>query len=450
MKILLSFVGEQDPVSNITNEEGSIVTLCRQLCPEKVVLFPTAAASGHSDTQGGAEGTAHWLATEISPAPEVVVLPLDLPDPTDYAAILPQLHQRLKEIVALLRDEENVTCLNFSSGTPQMKSVWLLLANSGLFRNCRLWQVLNPKYVAEGEERVKELSLTFLEEEEIVGRLNIFAGQFLFRHMADDMGRLRNISLHVDRKERAGLLRQLFLAYQAWDLIQYSEAHKLLSEVLQTHSGVKQHPPLKNLISVQVEYLRKLKNAGNKETPENLCDLYQNAQRLYAKGSYTDALARFWRVFEGLLYYRLREKHGIEPTNPSNSRNKENYALVEQLYPDTGRYLSALGFNKSHTLLSEQFRDSEYCDFLQQSANYREGQQNRKVESVVRALRLGRNDSMAAHGMKPVVQSEVLDAAKILERLCFHFIPSVAVDRHPLRFEQLKVAVDFLARSFSA
>ncbi|MBT9168297.1 MAG: hypothetical protein DDT19_01642 [Syntrophomonadaceae bacterium] len=52
MKILLSFVGKQDPVSENTNEEGSIVTLCRQLQPDTVYLYPTASsATTLSETQ---------------------------------------------------------------------------------------------------------------------------------------------------------------------------------------------------------------------------------------------------------------------------------------------------------------------------------------------------------------------------------------------------------------
>lgn len=449
MKILLSFVGEQDPVSNTTNEEGSIVTLTREIGPDQVILFPTAAGQGRSDTQSGAEATSHWLSTELEVCPQVRILPLELPDPTDYALILPQIHAKLKTIAALFHDDRNEVHLNFSSGTPQMKSVWLLLANSGIFANCHLWQVMNPKFVAPGAARVKELSLIFLEEEDIVSRLDAFAGQFLFHHMADEMGRLRNISLHADRKERAGLLRQLFLAYQAWDLIQYKDAHQLLETTLQNYTSLQKHQPLRQMIVAQADYLRKLKNAGNKETPENLCDLYQNAQRLYIKGIYTDALARFWRVFEGLLYYRLREKYGIEPTDPSRSPNKVNLAALAGIYPDAVKYPSALGFNRAHVLLSEQYRDPDYCDFLQQPANFREGQQSRKNDNVVRTLRLGRNDSMAAHGMNPVTQIEALDASKILASLCEKFVPSVSILHHPLRREQMKTTVDYLARSFT-
>ena len=445
MKLLLSFVGEQDPVSNNTNEEGSIVTLCRSLKPDRVVLFPSDSGRADGDTKNGAEATAHWLATELSPAPEVSSLPLMLADPTDYAQILPQLHGRLKSIATLLQAEGTVSCLNFSSGTPQMKSVWLLLANSGLFQNCQLWQVLNPNYVGAGEDRCRELSLTFLEEEEIIGRLDVFAGQFLFRHIADDMGRLRNISLHHDRKEKAELLRQLFLAYQAWDLIQYPKAYEVLEVALTKQAAAKTHP-LHSLLKGQLDYLRKLKNAGKRETPENLCDLFHNAKRLYVKGIYTDALARFWRVFEGLLYFRLREKYGIEPTDPPSSRNAKNLALLTEAFPEADRFNFAIGFNKAHVLLEEKFQDADYCGYLQQTGKFRSGTET--VAGAVRTLRLGRNDSMAAHGMKPVTQEEVMDAARILETLCGKLIATAPVQAHPLRSEQIKVVTSYLTKSF--
>ena len=445
MKLLLSFVGEQDPFSNNTNEEGSIVTLCRMLKPDRVVLFPSDSGRDDGDTQKNAEATAYWLTTELSPAPEVSCMPLSLANPTDYAQILPQLHGRLKTLASLLQAEDTVSCLNFSSGTPQMKSVWLLLANSGMFQNCQLWQVLNPTFVGAGEDRCRELSLTFLEEEEIIGRLDVFAGQFLFRHIADDMGRLRNISLHQDRKEKAELLRQLFLAYQAWDLIQYQKAYEVLEVALTKQAAAKTHP-LHSLLKGQLDYLRKLKNAGKRETPENLCDLFHNAKRLYVKGIYTDALARFWRVFEGLLYYRLREKYGIEPTDPPSSRNAKNLALLTETFPEADRFNFAIGFNKAHVLLEEKFRDADYCGYLQQTGKFRSGTET--VAGAVRTLRLGRNDSMAAHGMKPVTQEEVMDASRILETLCEKLIASAPVQAHPLRSDQIKVVTGYLRKSF--
>ena len=447
MKLLLSFVGEQDPVSNITNEEGSIVTLCRRLQPDRVILFPSVSGRTDGNTQSGAEATAYWLSTELAPGPEVSCLPLALADPTDYAQILPQLHKRLKSLAPLLQAEDTVACLNFSSGTPQMKSIWLLLANSGLFQNCQLWQILNPNYVGAGEDRCRELSLTFLEEEEIIGRMDVFTGQFLFRHIAEDMGRLRNISLHADRKEKAGLLRQLFLAYQAWDLIQYNEAYLLIESVLKRQLDGKGHP-LQALAKQQLDYLRRLKSAGNRETAENLIDLYHNAQRLYAKGIYTDALARFWRVFEGLLYYRLRNQYGIEPTNPARSIQREPLARVVEAFPDALKFNTALGFNKAHVLLAEVFCDPDYCLFLQKDIPFRSG--HARVSVAIESLRFGRNKSMAAHGMKPVSQEEALDAAMLLETLCGIFIGSAPVSDHPLRREQLKVVVNYLAKSFDS
>ena len=448
MKLLLSFVGEQDPVSNITNEEGSIVTLCRKLRPDRVVLFPSCSGRANGDTQNGAETTAYWLESELSTPPKVSCLPLLLADPTDYSQILPQLHSRLKSLAAELQAEDTVSCLNFSSGTPQMKSVWLLLANSGLFQNCQLWQVLNPNYVAEGEERCRELSLTFLEEEEILARMDVFAGQFLFRHIADDMGRLRNISLHQDRKEKAGILRQLFMAYQAWDLILYAEAHTLIENLLNKQLKVKGHP-LQEVARQQADYLRRLKNAGHRETPENLCDLYHNAQRLYVKGIYTDALARFWRVYEGLLYYRLRQQYGIEPTDPASSHDADNRATLARYMPEALRYRNrAIGFNAAHELLLDVFGDVEYKTVMQEMT--RVGEREVFTHTVVRNLRESRNQSMAAHGMKPVTQKEALDAATLLEILCGFFIGKELVSTHPLRRDQLKSVVHYLAKSFDA
>ena len=97
-------------------------------------------------------------------------------------------------------------------------------------------------------------------------------------------------------------------------------------------------------------------------------------------------------------------------------------------------------------LLEEKFRDADYCAYLQQTEKFRSGTQT--VAGAVRTLRLGRNDSMAAHGMKPVTQEEVMDAARILETLCGKLIATAPVQAHPLRSEQIKVVTSYLTKSF--
>ena len=42
LKILLSFVGNQDPISDQTKQEGAILTIVQAFKPDYIYLFPSA------------------------------------------------------------------------------------------------------------------------------------------------------------------------------------------------------------------------------------------------------------------------------------------------------------------------------------------------------------------------------------------------------------------------
>lgn len=195
MKVLFSFVGEQGPYSDKTGEEGSIATLCRYIKPEAIYLFPTAKGFGvKSETQSRAVDTETWINSEIDKCAQTFIIPLQLADPTDYSAILPLTRRIVERVLQELREVTYEIHLNCSSGTPQLKSTWLILANAGLFKDCQLWQVANPQF--NNEKRVSRLEVTFLEEENLLSRIKRYAQEFLFQRIAEECLRLKSISVY--------------------------------------------------------------------------------------------------------------------------------------------------------------------------------------------------------------------------------------------------------------
>lgn len=219
-------------------------------------------------------------------------------------------------------------CARYYKGTKTI----LILANAGVFPNSRLWQVANPEY-CQGE-RVSEIEMTLMEEENILHRIKRIAPEFMFQRLAEECQRLKDISIYSYRREKAALAHRIFSAYQNWDLIRYDDAYKRLSSVLNEIDKSVDLLALKDCLSKQVEVLSRLKDQSAKENHYNLLDLYFNAERRLIREDYTDTLARFWRVYEGALYFRLREQYGIEP-KLSESKSSENvskiYSYITQL-----------------------------------------------------------------------------------------------------------------------
>jgi hypothetical protein len=166
--ILLSFVGNQDPFSETTDQEGSIVTLVRHLmdqnCTIKLVFLLHTA-----DTTERAELTRTWLgdAPLQLPAEAIALLPVDSAlsdDPVNVDLATQAARQGLDQ--ALMRCTKRDTLeLNASSGTPVMKSAWSILQAAGYAPKSRLWQVRNPKEQKAHQARVFQSNIQVLRYE---------------------------------------------------------------------------------------------------------------------------------------------------------------------------------------------------------------------------------------------------------------------------------------------
>jgi hypothetical protein len=165
--IVLSFVGEQDPYSEKTQEEGSIVTLLRHLMAEryeikKAVLFHTEG------TAKGAVDTKDWIATESgleSIEVELVAVSEELSkDPTDLVKAAQEARRGLDLIRVTMQAGDRIE-FNASSGTPAMKSAFSILQAAGYVASGQVWQVRNPKLMREDQSRVFETDIGGLRRE---------------------------------------------------------------------------------------------------------------------------------------------------------------------------------------------------------------------------------------------------------------------------------------------
>jgi DNA-binding NtrC family response regulator len=112
---------------------------------DQVTLLTSAAAAALTEE----------LASEIRRSgPDVDVRVVDLPDPSDHAAIF----AALTPIVAGLRRDQPVDVV-LSAGTPQAQTLWVILVKSGLL-NARMLQVIPPMFVpVPHPEPVREVRL---------------------------------------------------------------------------------------------------------------------------------------------------------------------------------------------------------------------------------------------------------------------------------------------------
>jgi hypothetical protein len=165
--IVLSFVGEQDPYSEKTKEEGSIVTLLRHLVAQKYEI--KKAVLLHTEgTSKGALDTRDWIASESRLKlieVELVAVSEDLSrDPTDLLKAAQEARRGLDLIKGIMEDGDRIE-FNASSGTPAMKSAFSILQAAGYVANGQVWQIRNPKLMREDQSRVFETDIGGLRRE---------------------------------------------------------------------------------------------------------------------------------------------------------------------------------------------------------------------------------------------------------------------------------------------
>lgn len=169
--IILSFVGNQDPVSDNTREDGSIVSLVRHLVAERntihqVILLHTIGPNG---TQDRAELTQGWLMDDPLQLPKTAIILISVSDalsqdPVDLWLAVASARKGLEFALAHCTAQD-ILELNASSGTPVMKSAWSILQAAGYAPKSRLWQVRNPKEQQTHQDRVFETNIQVLRQE---------------------------------------------------------------------------------------------------------------------------------------------------------------------------------------------------------------------------------------------------------------------------------------------
>jgi hypothetical protein len=291
-----------------------------------------------------------------------------------------------------------------------MKSMWLVWANSAFIPKAVVLQVADPTFVAE-DDRVRELDIDFIEEVNRKNRAARYIEQGLFKVAAEELDSLSRIAYSSARTDKACMLRDICMSWHCWDLISYKEAYDRLAKVYNKYSNSRDIADILAIIKEQVDYLNNLKMETSSENMYNMVDLFYNMKRRFKREDYTDTLARFWRLYEGSMYYALRIYYNIEPEKLYESHNKQNLLMIRNGLNVNER----LNYSSAHKALKDIFHDKKLNNILQQTVliDRQDSQQRKSVQEALEDLRNFRNESIVAHGMKSVSRHYADAAIKV-------------------------------------
>ncbi len=451
-KVLLSFVGMRDPYNDNNKSKpctaptspraredwGSILTICEHIQPNIVYLFPSCKGNNlENNTEGNAEDVKVTLIEKRGEGSSFLcrILPLDIQDATDFEEISVEMEKKIDAVLQELGDlEEYEFHWNCSSGTQQMTAVGYVFANSGKIPKITMWQCKDPKHLRSGEKRLRKINTAFLDESVYKKRIEAGIERLAFLSVKENSEALIKIAGSEKLRRIGTFLAQVFDAYVFLDVLRYQDAYLKLRDVDQdpAFDGLLKNE-LKELLKDQVGTLKKVlqcQGGSINETPQNLIDLYFNMQRCLERGNYADVLARFWRMGEGSLYYRLGSEWGINARDLNASSNEGNLVKLREYCGRTAGYpKDFIGFKGGREILLEAFEDNAYIgmwDAYSKKRYFPNGEV--KNENSIINLIGKRNDSIVAHGMKPVSKDNAQECLPIAEAMLLALVPDA--ERH--------------------
>lgn len=415
MKIMLSSVGNRDPfaLDKDTGEKsfGPLITVAQEIKPDILIMFPTQQQLNEklSFTEDRCDEIEKEL-KKIFPNLTVRKIALNLPDPTDHHEILSQLNSRIREIKEFYKQSQVEYYINVSSATPQIQASFLILVSSQRL-NAVIYQARDPRYVEAGQERVREIDIQFLEEENQINRARIFYNKNYFSSAADEMAKLSVATRKVEREKMAEIYSDLLTAYHFVDLYQHERALKYIDKLIPTLQRLRKNTLLE-ILKKQQHSLMQIIALGDREGYENLCDLYHNACRRFAMEQYIDCLSRFKRIYEGSYYYIAREELNISHPNKKLEKQKN----IEWVTRILNRY-------------EGNMRIYDIADIYEKKKGKRRF--SKRLEEKLNSLSTQRNYTINNHGMKSVSSEDARTAIRLLKELLEQVFPGKDVDAHP-------------------
>ena len=300
--IILSFVGNQDPVSDKTREDGSIVSLMRYLLGEgqtvqhMLLLYTT----GEKGTQERAELTKAWLMEEPWHLSEddITLQPVEealSQDPINQFLAV----QAARQAIATMSQHPDLRLeMNGSSGTPAMKSAWSILQATGDARHGRVWQVRNPADMQPGQERVFRNDVNALKNE--------FDSQVIQQQIKDYNYSGAGVTLQASNLDQATLLALLQSGFYRLSF-DFDRAFNCLEGVAHLTQ------------SELTDWRGELSALRQKDLKAILKEIYFNGLIRLRNQRYADFLVSVFQLQEQLLDYLVNHRLGL---NVSGERSQ--------------------------------------------------------------------------------------------------------------------------------
>ncbi len=459
---------QESPSENERDEEGAIITLCRHLHSQEnlaeVHLFPSGGPGGTFNRGKVVKRNLEKLFPEV----QVQVTSLGPIDPTDFVQLSEVFRPLLQDLVGQKfpekikgnenNSEEYKFHVNCSSGTQQMTALLYALLNAGYVPGGVLWQIKDPRNARkDGVARERQFSLTFLEEETILDRLQEYAPIFAFEPLSRESRRLGKITLSEKRRLIARALGKIFKACNRMDMMRIDGAVTMMDSyelpLGQVDLADKYKCYLQNLKETSEEYNGK----------DNICmtvELCKNMERCLARGAYADVLSRVSRILEAIFKTCVKEAGISIDSESQRAKDLKRYATEHDFSHSQKKDLDSfcqkdhsphLGLHNAVWLAHDLLRLEKCRAVLEANLpsclEYKEYKETDKTlyraTDYVRKLR---NEIFIAHSTKEILQWQAEFASGLTRHILESIFPETRkmLLEYPITEESIRSALDIV------
>lgn len=379
-------------IASVGGSRAPIAAALSSRRPDLAVFLASASAAGQP---GSAEEVPAILREAQRPGQphEIIAVPADEVDSPEAVFL------KLSECIRAVRGRYPKAELRFdyTGGTKSMTSALfqVALATPGATLQFMGGRRATLTHVTPGTERPNVIAVDWLLAERTMARLQAAWGGFAYGEAAAGAQALLD-DLAGDEKALPDLVRRLedFVAasraFDDWDRFRHSEAAQALEAL------APRHPDL-------LPFAERARRCAGAEAPR-LADLWRNAERCASRFRFDDAVARCYRLIEWVAQWRLRDRHGIDPSNMDWSRLSDQE--VERIRAEDQRRrgrTTLSGLMQALDLLVAREPQGAMARFLAQPYPNRPRQTG---DSRLRDMLELRNRSILAHGGQPLGEQD--------------------------------------------
>ncbi len=352
--------------------------IVEDLNPDKVVLFATEDAKEMVDL----------IKSKTNKDVEII----QIKDPDDFNECFEIM------LKTMMKYRGNKLFVNYTYGTKTMSSA---MASCSVLMDAPMICVSGERkggIVLKGTEKVLRLEPYKFKDMLILDRVFNFFNAYDFDASLSEVENLKSFG----KKEE---LRDFIRAYQLWDRFQHEKAYELLERVQKFMTFVD-----KKQVWLNLEFLGSLKRSISRGDEvdvykKKLIDLMENARRKIDSGLYDDAVARLYRATELISQIMLKEIGYDDPICiDENSTSERDLKVIEMFKyfagKKDGKYKIKIGLKSKIELLAEF--GIEFAIKMRD---------DKKLWNLIKI----RNESILAHGLKPVLKEEAIKFFEILQ-----------------------------------